>query len=156
MKNHLLDPFYLDLIDLSYTPRELDDPILSGRVCPYCGGVSEHVDSEVIYGKSFGMVYLCRPCDAYVGTHKEYPCISLGSLAKKALRDRRRHAHEMMNVLQRRINELDHRLAGIPDRKRTYLWLAYQMDIPEEYCHIGMFRDFELNQLQEIFNIIVK
>ena len=42
-------------------------------VCPYCGAVSILTDSKVVYGKSYGMIYLCRnypKCDAYVGVHK--------------------------------------------------------------------------------------
>ena len=39
-------------------------------VCPYCGRVAKYVDSSVIYyGHSYGMAYLCRPCNAYVGVH---------------------------------------------------------------------------------------
>ena len=38
--------------------------------CDYCGRQAEYVDSKVIYGKSYGMMYLCRNCMAYVGVHK--------------------------------------------------------------------------------------
>ena len=40
--------------------------------CDYCGRRAEFVDSKVIYGKSYGMIYLCRCCPgyAYVGVHK--------------------------------------------------------------------------------------
>ena len=38
--------------------------------CPYCGRQAEYVDSKVIYGRSYGMAYLCRNCDAYVGVHR--------------------------------------------------------------------------------------
>lgn len=38
--------------------------------CDYCGGPTEYVDSSVIYGRSYGMIYLCRPCRAYVGVHR--------------------------------------------------------------------------------------
>ena len=42
--------------------------ILSGKICPYCGKESELIDSTEIYnGKSYGKMYICRPCDAYVG-----------------------------------------------------------------------------------------
>lgn len=44
--------------------------ILTGKVCPYCGRPTEFVDSSVIYGRSYGMIYLCRDCRAYVGVHK--------------------------------------------------------------------------------------
>lgn len=38
--------------------------------CDYCGRETEYVDSKVIYGKSYGKIYLCRNCMAYVGVHK--------------------------------------------------------------------------------------
>lgn len=44
--------------------------IITGKVCPYCGKPTEYVDSSVIYGRSYGMIYLCRDCRAYVGVHK--------------------------------------------------------------------------------------
>ena len=46
------------------------DGILSGKICPYCGNRTEYVDSSVIYGRSYGMIYLCWDCMAYVGVHK--------------------------------------------------------------------------------------
>lgn len=50
--------------------------------CDYCGRQAEYVDSKVVYGKSYGMMYLCRNCMAYVGVHKgtDKP---LGRLAQK-------------------------------------------------------------------------
>lgn len=36
-------------------------------ICPYCEKPAEFVDSSVIYGRSYGMIYLCRKCGAYVG-----------------------------------------------------------------------------------------
>lgn len=38
--------------------------------CDYCGQQAEYVDSKIIYGRSYGMMYLCRTCMAYVGVHK--------------------------------------------------------------------------------------
>lgn len=44
---------------------------LTGHICPYCGCFAEFVDSSCVYnGKSYGMIYLCRPCVAWVGVHK--------------------------------------------------------------------------------------
>ena len=53
--------------------------------CDYCGRQAEYVDSKVVYGKSYGMMYLCRNCMAYVGVHKgtDKP---LGRLANAELR----------------------------------------------------------------------
>ena len=56
--------------------------------CDYCGRETEYVDSKVIYGKSYGKIYLCRNCMAYVGVHKgtDKP---LGRLANAELRKRK-------------------------------------------------------------------
>ena len=40
--------------------------------CPYCGKEAELIDSSVIYGRSYGMAYICFGCDAYVGTQHVY------------------------------------------------------------------------------------
>ena len=45
------------------------DPILTGKICPYCGKESELIDSAEIYGESYGAMYICRGCDAYVGCY---------------------------------------------------------------------------------------
>ncbi len=47
---------------------EYDINILSGQVCPYCGKKTELINSAEVYaGKSYGWMYICRDCDAYVG-----------------------------------------------------------------------------------------
>ena len=45
--------------------------------CDYCGRETEYVDSKVIYGKSYGKIYLCRNCMAYVGVHKDIRVLQL-------------------------------------------------------------------------------
>ena len=62
-------------------------------LCDYCGRQAEYVDSAEIYnGKSYGMIYLCRPCKAYVGVHRgsDKP---LGRLADAELREWKKRAH---------------------------------------------------------------
>jgi len=48
--------------------------------CPYCNNPAVYVDSVVIYRRSYGMIYWCRPCDAYVGVLKGTD-IPFGTLA---------------------------------------------------------------------------
>ena len=44
-------------------------------ICPYCGRVAKYVDSSVIYyGHSYGMAYLCRPCNAYAARCADRLC----------------------------------------------------------------------------------
>ena len=66
--------------------------------CPYCGKEAELIDSSVIYGRSYGMAYICFDCDAYVGTHKgtEKP---LGRLANAELRKWKMRAHDAFDPI---------------------------------------------------------
>jgi len=97
--------------------------------CPYCGNKAAYVDSEVIYGRSYGMVYLCEPCDAYVGVHKgtNHP---LGRLADAKLRWWKKQAHHHFDQLWQ---------GGGMSRKGAYAWLALKLNILPACCHIGMF-----------------
>lgn len=46
--------------------------ILRGEICPYCGRETELVNADKIYSrKGLGMVMMCKPCNAYVGVHKQ-------------------------------------------------------------------------------------
>lgn len=111
--------------------------------CPYCGQQAEYVDSAVIYGRSYGMVYLCRPCDAYVGVHKgtDQP---LGRLANRELRRWRNRAHAMFDPLWQK---------GRFRRRRNdaYAWLAEKMGLPKEETHIAM---FDIPQCKQVIQIM--
>lgn len=78
----------------------ITDEVLLGKVCPYCGRPTDLVDSEIIYGRSYGMIYLCRPCDAYVGINK-VTGLSLGRLANKELREAKKEAHYWFDQIAR-------------------------------------------------------
>ena len=110
--------------------------------CPYCNAGAEYVDSAEIYGKSYGMIYLCRPCDAYVGVHKGTD-IPLGRLADKELRHWKRVAHASFDPIW----QLG-RFRG--KRSAAYSWLAEQMGLPEEEAHIGM---FDIAQCKKVVTI---
>lgn len=118
-----------------------DEGILSGKVCPYCGRATELVDSEVIYGKSYGMIYLCRPCDAYVGVNK-VTGLSLGRLANKELRKAKIEAHKWFDQIARTslVNKVyNEYIPGVSNRNKAYMWLSRELGIPLDRCHIGMF-----------------
>jgi len=112
--------------------------------CPYCGRQAEYVDTKEIYGKSYGMAYLCRPCDAYVGVHDgtDQP---LGSLANWELRRWRNRAHAAFDPLWQR---------GRFRRRRNdaYAWLAEKMGLPKEETHIAMFNVPQCKQVIQIMN----
>lgn len=103
--------------------------IMQGKICPYCGADTEYVDSSCVYGSSYGMIYICKPCDAYVGVHKGTD-ESLGRLANAELRKWKKATHSIFDVLwkERRMT-----------RNQAYEWLADKLKIKREDCHIGMF-----------------
>ena len=99
--------------------------------CPYCGKQSRYVDSAVVYGRSYGMIYYCKPCDAYVGVHKgtDQP---LGRLADAQLRYWKKRAHAFFDPIWQ-----SGRFIG--RRKAAYEWLAEQLGLHPSKTHIGMF-----------------
>jgi len=63
--------------------------------CPYCDNEANWCENKEIYGINYGksyMLYLCKPCDAYVGCHENTEK-ALGTLANKELRILRKEAH---------------------------------------------------------------
>jgi len=113
---------------------------MTGIRCPYCGFEAELVDSsEVYHGVSYGMVWLCRPCDAYVGTHKNSQRHApLGRLANKELRVWKMAAHAAFDPLWQAKIERDG-CTKSEARQAGYGWLAGKLDIDVNQCHIGMF-----------------
>ena len=70
-------------------------------ICPYCGNPAEWTENKAIYGRNFGksyMCYYCKPCDAYVGCHKNSRT-PLGTMANKELRMWRMRAHKKIDSL---------------------------------------------------------
>lgn len=116
---------------------ELQKEIIAGKICPYCKSKTKFVDSsEVYYGKSFGMIYLCKPCEAYVGVHKG-TAKALGRLANKSLREAKKKAHYWFDQLWKSPRNTVRDM--VRERVRRYKWLSKQLGIPKEYTHIGMF-----------------
>lgn len=115
--------------------------ILTGKICPYCGKPTEYVDSSIIYGRSYGMIYLCRDCRAYVGVHKGTDR-ALGRLANAELREAKKEAHYYFDQIAKTslINRIwKKHIPNTSNRNKAYLWLSNQLGIPHEICHIGMF-----------------
>jgi len=116
--------------------------IYKGKICPYCGKEPEYVDSSVLYGTSYGMVYLCRQCDAYVGVHEgtDQP---KGRLANKELREWKKKAHAAFDPLWQNKHM---------KRKEAYTWLSEKLGTPRNYTHIGMFSVETCKKVVEIMS----
>lgn len=110
--------------------------------CDYCGRKAEFVDSKVIYGRSYGMIYLCRNCMAYVGVHQG-TSKPLGRLANAQLRYWKKQAHAAFDPLWQ-YGRFKH------CRNAAYAWLADQMHTPIDKTHIGM---FDVGQCKQVIAI---
>ncbi|MDS4028615.1 MAG: zinc-finger-containing protein [Candidatus Contendobacter sp.] len=113
-------------------------------LCPYCGAVAGKVNGRVIYPhrpdlyhKAF---YQCPPCDAYVECHPgtDRP---LGRLANAELRRAKSAAHAAFDPLWKQ---------GPWTRKQAYSWLAKQLGIAAEECHIG---HFDIEQCRRVVTV---
>lgn len=72
-------------------------------ICPYCGNEANWVENKEIYGRNYGksyMMYLCKPCDAYVGCHNNSKK-PLGVMANKELREWRKRVHSLIDPIWR-------------------------------------------------------
>jgi hypothetical protein len=100
---------------------------------PYCGAESKLVGGDAIYPHRPDLFdlkfYQCKPCDAYVGTHKgTYK--ALGRMANKELRQAKMAAHAKFDPLWK---------DGGMKRKDAYKKLSDLLRIEPADCHIGMF-----------------
>lgn len=124
-----------------------DALVLLGWSCPYCGNPTELVDSSEIYGRSYGSkCYYCRPCQAWVGCHKDSDK-SLGRLANKELRQLKHQAHEAFDPIWRE---------GFISRSDAYKILSIALGLPQEQTHIGMFNEDMCRTVIRLSNIIYK
>ena len=102
------------------------------RECPYCKSKVVLADSAIVYGRSFGPIYLCSnwpQCDAYVGCHKG-TTKPLGRLANKELRQWKIKAHNALDELWKQKRYTRH---------KAYLIASDILGKPFEETHIGMF-----------------
>lgn len=97
--------------------------------CPYCSKKSVYIQSK--------MIYRCDPCDAQVGIHK-HNHQPLGSLANAELRMARKNAHAHFDPLWQR-KMAKESISSTQARKKAYKWLAEQMGLTVDDCHIGIF-----------------
>lgn len=109
-------------------------------LCNYCGGATEYVDSSIVYRRSYGMIYYCRPCHAWVGVHRgtNRP---LGRLANAELRHWKKLAHAAFDPIWKN---------GIMQRSTAYGWLSTQLGTPRDQTHIGM---FDVAQCKQVIHV---
>lgn len=129
-------------------PTEFSDHerrfVYSGLVCPYCGNATKQIDSaEIYHGISYGIIYLCKPCNAYVGCHKG-TTLSMGRLANSDLREAKKRAHHYLDQLWQ---------PKVYNRPIVYKWLSESLGINQDFTHIGM---SNLKQCEKIIALSIQ
>lgn len=116
--------------------------------CDYCNKEAELVGGDAIYphrpdlhGLKF---YYCANDAAWVGCHRG-TTKPLGRLANAELRQAKQDAHVAFDRLWRATTP-----AGSFDRNGAYKWLAQQLGINRNDCHIGM---MNVEQCQRVVQI---
>lgn len=111
--------------------------------CPFCAYPAELVTGKEVYKDAYyhnQRVWLCRPCDSYVGCHKgtKRP---LGELADKETREARKRAHLTFDPLWKK---------GYMTRSFAYGWMRKQMGLTKEASHIAMMTKEQCYQLADM------
>ena len=119
--------------------------------CPYCGSQAFLRPASVVHEHAAPgeEVYLCArfpACDAYVSAHRDSH-LPMGTLADKALRQKRRQAHIALNRLWEQ---------GLMTRKEAYRWLQVQLSLPESEAHIGRFSAYRCEQVIDLCGRFVR
>ena len=133
-------------------------PVLAGLVCPYCNNNTEYVNSSAVNTANTGMIYLCRPCKAWVGVHKGTGQ-ALGRVAKAGLRELKMLAHRWFDpiAVEGLINDFySTNITGMNNREKAYYWLSEQLGIKRDYCHIGMFDEDDCKRVIALCQPIVE
>ena len=120
--------------------QQIANEIKRGKLCPYCHAETRVVSDKEIYGSSYGKTFIqctANP-DHYVGTYANGK--SLGRLADKTLRLKKREAHAAFDPLWNENPKL------FKTRNGAYKWLSKQMGIPFEDTHFGMFDEAQCLQ----------
>lgn len=120
----------------------------NGFKCPYCDKETELVNSERVYGpgQDYGLMYVCFPCQAHVGT-KSGTDQALGPLAKKTLRDLRHECHKFFYPLIDK--KTDQGFSKISATRSAYKWLQQILNIQPEEAHIGYLNNEQCRKVIE-------
>lgn len=113
-------------------------------LCPYCGGQAYPIKGVELYPDmptvAENVFWKCSPCYAWVGCHQNSD-EPMGGLANRELRLARRDAHYWFDRIWK---------TGRLGRTAAYKWLAYEMGMHRNDCHIGK---FDVGQCREVIKI---
>lgn len=115
--------------------------------CHYCGKEVTIESGKYVYPHRPDLYklnfYVCKPCEAYVGCHKN-TTTPLGTVANAELRQHRSLCHTVFDPMWRN---------GSMTRSEAYSWLSTNLNIPKNKCHIAMFNTAQCDQLLTLLNI---
>lgn len=118
--------------------------------CPYCGNPAVLTDSAEVYRQSYGMIWICRPCKAWVGCHKKSKRNApLGRLANASLRAAKTRAHASFDPLWKR-KAANTGMSHTRARQMAYAWLARKMGLTTFEAHIGKFDEAQCANVVEL------
>lgn len=115
--------------------------------CDYCENPAKLQRGDQVYKNrpelSKKMFWTCDPCRARVGCHPG-TTKPLGRLANSQLRYWKQQAHKAFDPIWR---------SGEKKRSQAYRWLAREMKLDSDLCHIGM---FDVNQCKQVVDICLQ
>ena len=107
-----------------------------------------------LYHKAF---YVCDPCEAYVGCHPNSED-AMGYPAGKETRNARSYVHRIFDPMWK--TATDHYPADANKKRvrrlartRCYEFLAHEMGMTKDECHVGM---FDVDQCRQAYAILKK
>ena len=121
-------------------PRRLQwysKAVYQGLACPYCESATRVIDSALVYHQDDGWIMACLrypDCDSFVRCHP-HTMRATGGLGDSETRGARAKAHNVFDKMWRSPGKKPRN----SDRKRAYKWLAGELGIDEELCHMGYF-----------------
>lgn len=110
--------------------------------CNICNGDVRYVDSSVVYGRSYWMIYQCTKCWARVWVHKGTNR-ALGILADHQLRELKKQCHYWFDKEWK---------SWTSSRRNAYAKLAKELSIDIKECHIWYFDKSMCNKVLELYS----
>lgn len=135
------------------------ETMIDFTICPYCQTQAKLVSlGHRLYPhhRDYGRVWVCPIDKAYVGAHPNG--LPLGRLADKTLRDAKIGAHRVFDPLWKDwdVAHPELKVGNSAIRKqmkgRAYMWLANQLSMPIEACHIGQFDVEDCRRVVELID----
>lgn len=121
------------------------------KTCRYCSNpahLTRPGEAGYPYRADYGPVWMCVPCDAWVGCHKG-TTNALGGLANAELREWKQKAHAAFDPLWQAKIRRD-QCSKSHARRAGYKWLSEQLGIAFKKTHIGYMSVDECKRVVEI------